>query len=161
MPQQNDIALLREFADTKSEPAFTALVERHIDLVHGVALRRTANPHAAEEITQAVFIVLARKAASLNTNVVLSGWLYHAARLTSANYLRTEVRRQRREQEAAMQFTGDEPDPWPQMAPLLEDAMATLRERDRNAIILRFSKKRAWRKWVWPSAREKMPPVCV
>ena len=115
-----------------------ALVERHIDLVHGVALRRTANPHAAEEITQAVFIVLARKAASLNTNVVLSGWLYHAARLTSANYLRTEVRRQRREQEAAMQFTGDEPDPWPQMAPLLEDAMATLRERDRNAIILRF-----------------------
>ena len=138
MPEQNDIALLREFADTKSEPAFAALVERHIDLVHGVALRRTANPHAAEEITQAVFIVLARKAASLNRNVVLSGWLYHAARLTSANYLRTEMRRQRREQEAAMQFTGDEPDPWPQMAPLLEDAMATLRERDRNAIILRF-----------------------
>src|SRR5262245_17074680 len=100
MAELDDIELLREYASHRSEQAFAALVSRHIDLVHSAALRHIGNHHQAEEITQAVFIILARKAGSLSARTVLPGWLFQTTRLTAANYLRTEIRRARREQEA-------------------------------------------------------------
>jgi RNA polymerase sigma factor (sigma-70 family) len=140
MTERDDIALLREFATTESETAFAALVERHVNLVYSVALRSVGNAHAAQEISQAVFIILARKAKSLGTKIILSGWLYQTTRLTAANYLRTEIRRQNREQEAYMQSILNEPESeaWQQIAPLLEDAMAGLGAKDRDAVVLRF-----------------------
>src|SRR6516225_3312597 len=99
MDEPDDIQLLRRFVEDNSETAFAELVRRQIDLVYSAALRQTGNPCAAEEVTQAVFVVLARKAASLLRLRTLTGWLYQAARLTAANYLRTEWRRARREQE--------------------------------------------------------------
>ena len=139
----DDHELLHEFARVNSEAAFAALVARHVNLVYSVALRQTGNPHDAEEITQAVFIILARKTASLGPKTILSGWLYQTARLTAANYRRTEFRRAHREQEAFMQSQRDEPqsdisDVWPQIAPLLDDALGKLGEHDRHAIVLRF-----------------------
>ena len=140
MIERDDITLLREFSATESEAAFAALVSRHLNLVYSVALRSTGNVHAAQEISQAVFIILARKAANWPQHAVLSGWLYQTTRLTAANFLRGEIRRQQREQEAYMQSTLTEPDAnvWPQIAPLLDDALGKLGERDRNAIVLRF-----------------------
>src|ERR1017187_1747873 len=140
MTERDDIALLREFAATESEAAFAALVERHVNLVYSTALRRVGGAHTAQEITQAVFIILARKAKSLGAKTILAGWLHQTARLTAANFLRGEIRRQNREQEAYMQSTLNEPDAnvWPQIAPLLDDALDKLGERDRNAIVLRF-----------------------
>ncbi len=140
MPEMDDITLLREYAETGSEAAFAALVERHVNLVYSIAWRSVGNPHAAEEITQAVFIILAKKVRSLSRRTVLSGWLYQTTRLTAANFLRGEIRRQRREQEAYMQSLLNEPEPevWPQIAPLLDAAMGRLGEQDRNAIVLRF-----------------------
>ena len=61
----DDIALLREYARTNCESAFATLVVRHIHLVYSVVLRQVRDAHMAEEITQAVFIILARKADSL------------------------------------------------------------------------------------------------
>ena len=140
MSEADDSQLLRDFTERQSDAAFAALVTRHVNLVYSVALRQTGNPHAAEEITQAVFIILARKAASLGPKTVLSGWLYQTARLTAANYLRGQIRRQQREQEAYMQSLSNEaePDAWPQIAPMLDDALGKLGERDRHAIVLRF-----------------------
>ena len=140
MTERDDIALLREFAATESESAFAALVEQHVNLVYSTALRSVGGAHAAQEITQAVFIILARKAKSLGAKTVLAGWLHQTTRLTAANFLRGEIRRQQREQEAYMQSTLNEPDAnvWPQIAPLLDDALDKLGERDRNAIVLRF-----------------------
>ena len=140
MTERDDIALLREFAATESEAAFAALVSRHVSLVCSAALRSAGNAHAAQEITQAVFIILAKKAKSLGAKTVLSGWLCQTTRLTAANYLRGEVRRQQREQKAYMQslLNGPAPDVWPQIAPLLDDALAKLGEADRNAIVLRY-----------------------
>ena len=140
MPELDDIALLRQYAEDNSESAFAALAEKYVNLVYSTALRSAGNAPAAEEITQAVFIILARKARSLPPRTILSGWLYQTARLTAANFLRAEIRRQRREQEAYMQSLLNEPEPevWPQIAPLLEAAMAGLGEKDRNAIVLRF-----------------------
>ena len=140
MDERDDITLLREFATTESEAAFEALVSRHLNLVYSVALRSIGNAHAAQEISQAVFIILARKAKSLGSKTILSGWLYQTTRLTAANFLRGEIRRQQREQEAYVQSTlnDSEPDAWRQIAPLLDDALARLGDRDRDAIVLRF-----------------------
>jgi RNA polymerase sigma factor (sigma-70 family) len=140
MPELDDHELLAEFARSESEPAFAALVERYVNLVYSTALRFTGNPHHAEEITQAVFIILARKAGRLSSKVVLSGWLYQAARLTAANFLKGEIRRQHREQEAYMQSTLNESTDaaWKEIAPLLDEAMGKLGETDRNAVVLRF-----------------------
>jgi RNA polymerase sigma factor (sigma-70 family) len=140
MVMMDDIELLRQYAHHNSQEAFAALVSRHLNLVYSVARRHISNPQQAEEITQAVFIILARKADSLHRGTTLSGWLYHTARLTAANHLRSEIRRTRREQEAYMQSlpTETESDPWTQIAPLLDEAMAGLSEKDRNAIVLRF-----------------------
>ena len=141
MAELDDHQLLAEFARENSEAAFAALVERHVGLVYSVALRSAGNAHAAEEITQAVFIILARKAEGLSAKIILSGWLYQTTRLTAANFLRTEIRRQHREQEAYMQSLLNEPnatETWTRIAPLLDDALDKLGPRDRDAIAMRF-----------------------
>lgn len=140
MTELADPELLAEFARTDSEAAFAALAARHVNLVYSAALRFTGNPHSTEEITQAVFIILARKAGKLSPRIVLSGWLYQTARLTAASFVKGEIRRQAREQEAYMQSTLTEPDAaaWRQIAPLLDEAMGRLGETDRNAVVLRF-----------------------
>src|ERR1017187_10550560 len=136
----DDMALLREYARRNSEEAFTMLVSRHINLVYSVALRQVRDPHLAEDITQAVFIILARKADSLGSKTILPGCLCRTARYASANALTIQRRRQRREQEAHMQSilneTANEPMPdetWNQIAPLLDGAMEQLRQKDHDA----------------------------
>jgi RNA polymerase sigma factor (sigma-70 family) len=95
-----DMALVREYAANQSEDAFEQLVARHVNLVHSVALRRVGNAHLAQEVTQAVFIILARKAGSLGPNTILSGWLYRTTRYAAADALKIRRRREQREQEA-------------------------------------------------------------
>jgi RNA polymerase sigma factor (sigma-70 family) len=140
MTSTDDAALVRAYAEYGSEQAFATLVSRHVNLVYSVALRKTGNPHSAEEITQAVFIVFARKARALRNGRALSSWFYQTARFAAANYLRSELRRSRREQEAYMQSLthSSEPDPWPQIAPQIEDAVGILSDTDRAVIVLRF-----------------------
>ena len=135
-----DTQLLGRYAEQDSEEAFATLVNRHVNLVYSTAFRKTGNTHAAQEIAQAVFIILAKKARSLRRETVLAGWLYHATRLTASNYLRGEIRRAHREQEAFMQSQTDGPalDLWPQIAPLLDDAMGGLGKNERDALALRF-----------------------
>jgi RNA polymerase sigma factor (sigma-70 family) len=140
MQEMDDMALLRTYVQQSSDEAFAALVKRHVNLVYSAAWRKTGSPDAAGEITQAVFIVLARKAGRLRPGTILSGWLWQTARLTSDNFLRAEIRRARREQEAFRQAEPAEPaaELWPHILPLLDDALARLGEKDRNALTLRF-----------------------
>ena len=135
-----DMALLRDYAARRSEAAFAAIVSRHVALVHSAALRQTGDAHLAEEITQAVFIILARKAGSLGEGTILSAWLYRATRYTACDALKARRRRAEREQQAYMQSTLNEPQAgvWDQLAPLLDEAMAGLGERDRSVLVMRY-----------------------
>jgi RNA polymerase sigma factor (sigma-70 family) len=136
----DDMDLVREYARSKSEEAFATLVSRHVNLVYSIAVRQVRDAQLAEEITQTVFIILARKAASFTSTTVVSGWLYSTARYACAKALNMQRRRQHREQEAYMRAQLDETrsDAWIQIEPVLDTAMAQLGEKDHNAVVLRF-----------------------
>jgi RNA polymerase sigma factor (sigma-70 family) len=140
MQPTDDGVLLRQYAENHSDEAFAALVARHVNLVYSVALRCVGDPHLAEEVAQAVFIVLAKKAAQLRHDKALSSWLFQTTRLTASNFVRGETRRHRREQEAHVQSVLNDSgsDVWPRIAPMLDDAVAGLNEKERQAIVLRF-----------------------
>src|ERR1051325_2945372 len=141
----DDVELLREFVERGSEEAFRSLVERHTGMVHGAALRVVQNQTTAEEVTQAVFIILARKARSLRHNTLLAGWLYRTARFVALEALRAEKRRQQHTQEFAdMKETTEGVSVWNQIAPVLEEAMSRLGATDRDAVVLRFLEQRSF-----------------
>ena len=136
----DDMALIGEFARSNSEAAFAELVRRHINLVYSVARRHVGNSHLAEDITQSVFIILARKADTLGPGTILPAWLCRTARHVSINALKMQHRRERREHEAFMQSHLQEPEPdaWRHIAPLLDDALDCLGKKDHAAVVLRF-----------------------
>jgi uncharacterized protein (TIGR03435 family) len=141
MPDVNEMDLIREYADRNSELAFAALVQKHVNLVYSVALRYVGNSPDAQDVTQAVFVILTQKAAGLRQRTTLTGWLYETTRLTARQLLRTRTRRQFREQEAYMQSAWNDSETenaWRQLAPLLEEAMTRLNERERTLLALRY-----------------------
>jgi RNA polymerase sigma factor (sigma-70 family) len=141
MPDANDMDLVQDFARRDSEAALAELVRRHINLVYSVALRCTGRPEDAQDVTQAVFIILAKKAAGLRERTVLTCWLYETTRFTAGRLLRTQSRRAAREQEAYMQSILNESgrdDAWRQLSPHLEEAMSRLSAGDRTLLALRF-----------------------
>ena len=144
MRELSDGALLAEYTARQSEEAFAVLVERYIALVYSAALRQVRDPQTAQDVAQAVFLLLARKARTLGDRTVLSGWLCRTAHFVAANARKNEYRRLRREEMAAnMDYTTD--DAWTQLAPLLDEAVARLGDKDRNAIVLRFYEQKPLR----------------
>src|ERR1051325_11187014 len=122
MNKRTDQQLLAEYAQRRSEAAFTELVRRHLDLVYSAALRMVCDPHLAEDVTQAAFVALAENAKALAERSVLSGWLHRTTQNLAANVVRSEVRRRVREQKAVAmnELLSAEPETsWEQVAPHL------------------------------------------
>jgi RNA polymerase sigma factor (sigma-70 family) len=144
MAEMEDSELLAAYSGRGAEAAFTTLTQRYVRLVYSAALRQVRDPHLAEEVTQVVFVLLARKAHSFRKGVILSAWLLRATRFTSTNLLVSQYRRIRREQQAVqMQTTSTGDSSWEQIAPLLDEAMSRLGDKDRNALALRFFEQKS------------------
>lgn len=142
----NDQELLGAFTRQQSQDAFTALVNRHMNLVYSAALRQVRSPQLAEEVSQSVFTQLARHASRLASDTILTAWLYQVTRHTAIDVIRREARRQTREQIACqMSDMNDTPANWNHIEPLLDEAMQSLDEADRSAILLRYFENKSLR----------------
>ena len=142
----DDQSLLREYATRQSEAAFETLVSRHIRLVYSAALRQMRDPHSAEEVAQAVFTLLARKAGQISRQAILSGWLIKTTRFVALAQSRAAARRRQYEHEAHMQ-SPDQQNPadpvWEEMSPLLDEALVQLGTQERQVVLLRFFEGRS------------------
>ncbi len=146
MNDLSDQQLLHDYGEQRREAAFAELVRRHVDLVYSAALRMVCDAHLAEDVTQGVFVALARNAPQLGRHPVLTGWLHCTARNLAAKAVRSDVRRRAREQEAAamneLLATPSEAS-WKQIAPHLDAALGELNDDDRDAVLLRYFEKKS------------------
>ena len=93
--------LLAEYAKNGSEQAFRELVSRYVNFVYATALRLVnGDTHLAEDVSQGVFINLARAGRTLSTDVMLGGWLHQSTYHLATKAVRSERRRVGREREA-------------------------------------------------------------
>jgi RNA polymerase sigma factor (sigma-70 family) len=141
MHAMDDTELLREYALCGSESAFGDLVSRRIGLVYSAALRQVRDPHLADEITQAVFIILSKKAGKIRSDTKLAGWLFKTTHYAAMAQRRAAARRRFHELEAQLhsEIPSSTPDPlWEKMSPFLDAALDRLGEKDRQAVLLRF-----------------------
>jgi RNA polymerase sigma factor (sigma-70 family) len=138
-----DRELLERFTTLQDRGAIDTLVRRYVDLVYASARRQVGDPHLAEDITQAVFLTLARKARLVMPDR-LAGWLFTATRYAAANARKTAARRRYHERHAARQRpeilmeTGPaNPDPQ-ELISEIDNAIASLGPKDREMVIRRF-----------------------
>jgi RNA polymerase sigma factor (sigma-70 family) len=135
-----DTQLLIAYSTTASQDAFAELARRYINLVYAAALRQTRDRHLADDVTQAVFIVLAQKAGTIRDAATLPAWLINTTRYAALNLNKFESRRKLHEQRAAAMLpTSSLPaEPFPDIAPLLDQSLASLSTQDRSALVLRY-----------------------
>ncbi|MDQ2799128.1 MAG: sigma-70 family RNA polymerase sigma factor, partial [Armatimonadota bacterium] len=138
----DDGQLLRQYVRQGSQAAFAALVARHLNFVYSVCQREAGDAALAEDVTQVVFLILAKKAPTLRPEPSLTGWLFQTARFAARNARRRAARRKEWEARALAQTPTagtDDAALWDQVGPALNDALAALGAKDREAVLLRFA----------------------
>jgi RNA polymerase sigma factor (sigma-70 family) len=151
MMDHEDAQLMGRFLEADDSAAFGALVERHLGVVYRTALRLVGgDAHQAEDVAQAVFVLLARKAEALRGRGSVAGWLYEATRRIARDVRRSEERRKRREEGAAIMnellgngagvdmSEAEARASWEMLRPVLDDALGELSAAEREVVLLRF-----------------------
>src|SRR2546428_5633816 len=146
--QSDDSVLLERYATGRSQEAFAQVVRRYAGVVYASARRQVRDAHLVEDVTQAVFITLAKKAHAVPPGVVLSGWLLTATRYAASNARVIRSRRRRHETRAAeMARTVVEHDTrgadWEGIEGALDKALAELPPVYRDAVALRYFEGRS------------------
>ena len=142
----NGTELLAEFRKSRAESAFGELVRRYTNLVYSVAKRRLGNVALAQEVTQTVFIRLARAVPVIGSDAELAAWLHRTTVHASIDQWRSESRRRAREERAlAMQTEHDQDSAWNEVSPLLDEILNQLNDGERQVILLRFFEHRSMR----------------
>lgn len=132
--------LLHNYQQSRSPDDFRLIVERHLNAVYSHALRQMRDPGSAEDVAQAVFVLLSRKAASLSDGVVLGAWLFRATQYACLAAKRAAARRARHEREAAAMRNELESHESPErdLQDALDGAIGNLSRSDREAVLLRY-----------------------
>src|ERR1039458_5253444 len=149
MHEKSDVQLLRDYAEDGHEAVFRELVARHTDFVFSAALRQVNSPDLAGDIAQGVFTDLVRKARPLAKQMPgsLAGWLHRSTRYAALNRLRGTRRRLANERQAMEQLlinSESAPD-WELIRPVLDEALDSLGDEDREALLLRYFKNQDFR----------------
>lgn len=143
--ESQDGELLWRYVRDASEASFRELVTRHIDLVYGAAFRQLHDRNSAQDVTQNVFVLLARRAPFLTGHPSLAGWLYHAATNQARQQFRTEQRRIVREKTADYLVSAMRPNPSDPLVPVLDEVLQELRAADREILMLRYMEENSLR----------------
>jgi RNA polymerase sigma factor (sigma-70 family) len=132
-----DRELVRRFADRRDEAAFAALVGRHGGMVLGVCRRVLGNEADAEDVFQATFLVLSRKAATLANKDAVGPWLFGVAHRLALK-ARQQARRPPREGRSPAQPSGDPLDELTvrEAQAVLDEELSRLPERERGPLVL-------------------------
>jgi len=140
-----DLEALTQYARSGSEEAFALVARRYTDLIYSAALRQVREPHAAEDVTQAVLMILMKKAGTFQHGTILAGWLLKVTRYVAQDAIKMDARRRFHERHAAAAQTeirndeASEPSPdWQQLSLILDESLLRLRPADRDAITLRY-----------------------
>ncbi|MDB6079562.1 MAG: polymerase, sigma-24 subunit, subfamily [Akkermansiaceae bacterium] len=145
---KRDAENLRQFIATGDQAAFSRMVADHAAMVHGVAMRRAHDRGQAEDVTQMVFAILARKAGSVPAEN-LAGWLHRVAFIQASSVHRSEARRREVMQQIPISPMIDDPNipaaAWRDIRPHLDEVMGRLEMPDRQLVILRFFEQRSFR----------------
>jgi RNA polymerase sigma factor (sigma-70 family) len=161
-----DAELLGQFVRAESrahaQHAFAGLVRRHVDWVKSAARRMVRDPGLAEDVTQAVFIVLARKAPRLahdpgragGAEAALSAWLFGVTRHVARAAARSRSRRERHEiragdmaqleRDVVSELAASEIRPDAATVAALDEMVARLGRRDREAVLLRYYERKSF-----------------
>src|SRR5262245_53291587 len=138
-PDLGDQELLEHFVAAGDQSAFAQLVQRHSGVVWSVCRRVLQQEHDAEDAFQAVFLVLARKAASIRKREAVGSWLYGVAYRIAMRQRKTAARHHERLQHAA---AAKPPTPPPteaafrELQRLLDEQVQRLPEKYRAAFVL-------------------------
>jgi RNA polymerase sigma factor (sigma-70 family) len=136
-----DIELLNQHRNG-SDSAFADIIRRHLTWVYGLARRRLGDAHLAEDVAQAVFVLLHRKSPQFVADRAMTSWLYKTACYASDSAARAQRRHHNREIKVAMEHPeatqpAETPE-WQELAPMLDQLIGRLSRADREAILLRY-----------------------
>jgi RNA polymerase sigma factor (sigma-70 family) len=132
----SDGHLLDLFIQHKDETAFAGLVRRHGRMVLGVCQRILDNRHDAEDCFQAVFLVLVRKATTIQPREMVGNWLYGVAYRTALEAKKMGARRRNRERKKfEMPRPEADADRWEELRPLLDQELSRLPSKYRFVVI--------------------------
>jgi RNA polymerase sigma-70 factor (ECF subfamily) len=138
----SDEDILEIFVKTGDELAFRQLAERYSGLIFHTALRTLKNRTLAEDVTQRVLSVLARKASHVaQSGAPLPAWLHRTTLLEAKSVRRSEFRHHRKKEalmNAPTESAHVESSAWQDALPHLDAAIDTLPEADRHVLLLHF-----------------------
>jgi RNA polymerase sigma factor (sigma-70 family) len=137
----DDWKLLQEYVQSGSRAALDELVRRHVGMVYAAAWRQVGDAHLAEDVTQAVFIILMRRARRISSKVVLGGWLFQVTRYAAADFRKQNLRRRRHEEQAAVMKQmsgGTDVGDRDRLMVELDEAVGSLSPTDRDAVVMKY-----------------------
>lgn len=134
-----DADLLEQFIARRDMAAFEGLVQRYGPLVLGVCRRVLGNTHDAEDAFQATFLILARRAATIQSQGAVGSWLCGTAYRVSLKAKAGIARRRAQERQAGttmLKPNKENEAAWKELKPVLDEELNRLPEKYRIPLVL-------------------------